>query len=54
MDTLNLLADREEASTLAGYQPPAVETVLTADALAREVHYAGDGTFDEGCLPGCG
>jgi hypothetical protein len=53
MDNQNLLTDQEEASTLAGYQPPAVETVLTADTLVREVHYAGSGTLQDPCLTMC-
>jgi len=31
-------APRPEAAT---YEPPTVECVLTADELAREIHYAG-------------
>jgi len=30
------------------YEAPAIESVMTADELAREVHYAG---FPDGSLP---
>jgi hypothetical protein len=35
--------DRDETvrDDAAEYEPPAVESVLTADDLAREIHYAG-------------
>ncbi len=33
--------DGPESSPAPSYEPPAVEMVLTADELEREVHYAG-------------
>ena len=36
-----------EASKRPAYEPPQVEDVLTADELAREVHYAGVQTVSE-------
>jgi hypothetical protein len=30
------------------YEPPQIEAVLTPEDLAREIHYAGTGTADEG------
>ena len=32
----------EENATLATYEAPAIESVLTPEALEREVHYAGN------------
>ena len=31
--------------TVGEYVAPAIETVMTEESLAREVKYAGDGTF---------
>lgn len=33
--------DREQTGAPEGYEPPAIEEVLSADDLQREVHYAG-------------
>jgi hypothetical protein len=33
--------DRDQSGAPEGYEPPAIEEVLGADELQREVHYAG-------------
>ncbi len=35
-----------ESATLAGYEPPKVEQVLTPAELEQEIRYAGDTTAD--------
>jgi hypothetical protein len=37
----------EDPGTPAGYEPPRVERLLDADALAREIVYAGDAQSPE-------
>lgn len=41
-----MTAPRSE-STVAPYEPPVVETIVTADALRREVQYAGVGSIPD-------
>lgn len=33
--------NRDQSGAPEGYEPPAIEEILSADELQREVHYAG-------------
>jgi hypothetical protein len=35
------------APTVPGYDPPRIETRLTAEALEREIRYAGEGSGNQ-------
>jgi hypothetical protein len=45
MDSNRVMDESTSVTSPATYEAPRVESVLTADDLAREVQYAGNGTL---------
>ena len=43
---------QDATPTESTYEPPRIETVLTADDLAREIQYAGISVTDDAVTPG--